>query len=207
MTNSFWVPKFRLSPDRKEKIAELIGYEHVECIESACGLYLGFKTTPQPTAKRVRQRRLWEIKEALGKLDKALEKASSVKGVHDDARLLLQGAWAESKLPWYIFDEAFDILNIFFKAFKEVNEPPERGAVTGEKQNPPGRFFAWQLYQCCIKAGITPTRINNGKENSILHKIMKILRRPLNIPPNEMDGILNEVIVYGKKHYKEFTTN
>ncbi len=197
MTNSFWVPKFRLSPDRKEKIAELIGYEHVECIESACGLYLGFKTTPQPAAKRVRQRRLWEIKDVL-------KKALSVEGVYDDARLLMQEKWAELGLPWYIFDEALDV---FFQVFEEIEEPPKRGAVTGEKQNPPGRFFAWQLYQCCIKAGITPTRINNGKENSILHKIMKVLRRPLNIPPNEMDGILNEVIVYGKKHYKEFITN
>ena len=193
MTNSFWVPKFRLSPDRKEKIAELIGYEHVECVESACRIYLGFKTTPQPAAKRVRQRRLWEIKDVL-------KKALSVEGVYDDARLLMQEKWAELGLPWYIFDEALDV---FFQVFEEIEEPPERGAVTGEKQNPPGRFFAWQLYQCCIKAGITPTRINyDGKEASILHKILGELREPLNIPLEKMDGILNEVIEKAKKGWR-----
>ena len=190
MTNSFWVPKFRLSPDRKEKIAELIGYEHVECIESACRLYLGFKTTPKPTTKRVRQRHLWRIK-------KALEDSF----VRDDARVLLGEKWVEYKLPWYIFDEALDV---FFQAFKEIEEPPERGAVTGEKKKPHERFLAWRLYECCIKAGITPVKNSGGEENSILHKILDELREPLGLKDGPkrnrtMNGILNEVIREGKK--------
>jgi hypothetical protein len=62
--------------------------------------------------------------------------------------------------------------------------------------NSAGYQLGNDLYRCCERAGIVPTRVNtpSGPEG-ILHQLLKLLRGYIGVGQGELDNIFDKVII------------
>lgn len=193
-STSFWLPEFTLPEETRRSLVEFAAEynihpvaEFIAKVESICRTFLGYDANESrrpPTGKT--NEKLRKIGEHAEKLAELLEDPA----VQLKLSVLLQEGTGRP-VGGVFLEGLVDSLRAVQWSVATV-PPPEK---TGRPVNTSGYYLAGQLCRLLTCYGVAVTRINTASgPRGAAHRLLALLREPLEIGVGELDGTFDKVV-------------
>jgi len=193
---SFELPEFTFSEETRQSLVEFTAEynihpaaEFIAKVENICRTFLGYD------ANESRRPPTGETNEKLRKIGEHAEKLVE----------LLEDPAVQLKLSVLLQENTGRPVGISFQeglidSLRAVQwsvatvPPPKKGRPSGSVDTS-GRYLAWHLCQLLTCYGVTVSNVTaEGKPCGVAHRLLDLLREPLEIGAGELDGIFRQVV-------------